>query len=269
MLILGEWRSKVGGAPLKRKIFKAISIVAASGNAVAPAAAIPRTVTDAVELVAYQTAIAAGSPLHIQEFLTKYPASPLLGTAFGQIMQQIQPKTLRESVGTAGILYVQYGSGNSLGGDRMIEEPAAPPVKVKPGAVSAAQAQRTLDQVSKASGRLQSEASRCERNDSLNNCLGLALSYYANSLSSPKVVLPPQLKSIPKLVRRTASTVRTAKTAQVARQAVQQAVAEIRKQIKLLQVADDSRAGKLEVRAGSLVAASLTSIGDKLRQAEL
>ena len=90
---------------MKKKIFKAISIVAASGNAIAPAAAIPRTVTDPAEFVAYQTAIAGGSPLHIQEFLTKYPASSLLGTAFGQIMQQIQPKTLRESVGTAGILY--------------------------------------------------------------------------------------------------------------------------------------------------------------------
>ena len=126
--------------------------------------------------------------------------------------------------------------------------------------------------MSKASGRLQTEVGRCNVKEAVpdvNNCLGLALSYYADSLSSPKVVLPPQLKSIPKLVRRTASTVRSAKTSQVARQAVQQAVAEIRKQVKLLQVADDSRAGKLEVRAGNLVAASLTSVGDKLRQVEL
>src|SRR5436190_3829961 len=186
------------GPPLKRKIFKAISIVAASGNAIAPAAAIPRTGTDPAEFVAYQTAIAGGSPLHIQEFLAKYPTSPLLGTAFGQLMQQIQQKTLRESVGTAGILYVPYGISHSLGRDRTTYAPSAPAVEVKPGSVSTAQAQRTLDQVNKASGRLKSDASKCNRDDpvQVNNCLGLALSYYANSLSSPKVVLPPQLKSI-------------------------------------------------------------------------
>ena len=143
---------------------------------------------------------------------------------------------------------------------------------VPPPPISDGQARDTLDLIERASGQLQTEANLCatyQTVEEVTDCLGLALSYYATSLSSPKVVLPAQLKPIPKIIVRTARAVRTAPTAQRARQAVEQAVVEIRKQIELLQVADDFAAADLGVRGGNLIAASLDTVADKLRQVEL
>jgi hypothetical protein len=233
----------------KGPLLAAVSMVALTGYLAGPSGAVMLMGVDPAEMSAYRAATTDAPP----------GASRLP-------LKRWQPAPHQEPA-----LLVAYDDDH---GGSTVNTPTQqqPPPAQQPQQGNTTQAQRTLQAVEKASGRLNSDISRCNLNDPIEqvaDCLGLALSYYANSLSSPKVVLSAELKAIPRIVVRTARAVRTASTARRAQEAVQQAIQEIRKQVQLLQVADDSAAAKLQVRAGNLVAASLDNLSDKLRQVEL
>jgi hypothetical protein len=97
-------------------------------------------------------------------------------------------------------------------------------------------------------------------------CVAQELDHYADWIESVAPQLPPELHLLPTIVRQAASGVRAAKSRHEAVRAVEVAIAEVRKSIKLLRI-DDPDVRETATREVSLSVETLSVASAKLEKA--
>jgi hypothetical protein len=97
-------------------------------------------------------------------------------------------------------------------------------------------------------------------------CIADILDNYATGLRALTPRLPPEFRTLPRIVESAATKVRTARTRKEAVRAVADAIAQVHKSIALLR-ADDPTTLKAETREGSFVVETLQAADDKLEKA--
>ena len=115
-----------------------------------------------------------------------------------------------------------------------------------------------------AAERSQQAITRCDTAAAA--CVAEELDRYANWIESVAPQLSPELRVLPTIVRQAASGVRTAKSRREAVRAVEVAIAEVRKSIKLLRI-DDPDIRETATREVSLSVETLSVASAKLEKA--
>ena len=180
-----------------------------------------------------------------------------------------------------------FGTGGGSGG------PTLGPTRPGGATLARETAQDTLSFLEALSGRLEPRVSACNpvppNTDIFLACVRDALTDYASELDSRILDLPPPLRSVSAVIRKSASEIEGVR-ADAARRialatsdaeveaiqreaalragaAVQTAVVEIRKAIELIRAEDDPQLASLQSRQGAAITAALQNVEDELSQA--
>jgi hypothetical protein len=139
----------------------------------------------------------------------------------------------------------------------------APPLTAAEGS-PAATASDVESEAQAAASEAQVEIARCSNQTP--PCIANALEAYAAHLEKIAPQLPPNLRTLPAIIRRAARNVRVAKTAAQAMRAVQAAIVQVRHTVELLR-AEDPDARAIGQAVGGEAVGVLQAASNKLERA--